>query len=192
MKETISRITESLIRLSGDSQLTAVGISVLSFAANFFLPVVPVVLTCFGLSLIDLYYGLKVAKVQKAKLESRRTWNGTIKKMRDTFTIVVAARGIELFIINSIVESTFLVGGVSLIIALTELWSILENLNTLNPQGPWRALGKFMRKKGSDALSIDIETLLKDDNTKKSTSHTEAMGDPCDSGVTNDSNNCHV
>lgn len=165
MKATISRIMESMIKLSGDSQIAAVGVTGLAFLSNFFLPVMPVVLTCFGLSLFDLWYGLKVAKMQKTKLESRRTWNGTIKKLRDTLTIITAARGIELFILVNFIDSMFLVGGVSLIIAMTEFWSILENLNTLNPKGPWRALGKFMRQKGSDALKMDLDKILNDDST---------------------------
>ena len=50
-----------------------------------------------------------------------------------------------------------LTGGATVIIGLTELWSILENLNTLNPKGPWRALGKFLKKKGEDYTGINIE-----------------------------------
>ena len=50
-----------------------------------------------------------------------------------------------------------LTGGVVVIIGLTELWSILENLNTLNPNGPWRALGAFLKKKGEDYIGTEIE-----------------------------------
>lgn len=57
-------------------------------------------------------------------------------------------------------------GGVTVIVTLTELWSILENLNTLNPQGPWRALGKFLKKKGEDytGIEIDLNRNLNGDN----------------------------
>ena len=51
-----------------------------------------------------------------------------------------------------------LTGGVTIIVSLTELWSILENLNTLNPKGPWRALSQFLTKKGEDYTGIDLET----------------------------------
>jgi hypothetical protein len=60
-----------------------------------------------------------------------------------------------------------LTGGATVVIALTELWSILENLNTLNPEGPWKALGKFLKKKGEDFIGTEID--LNDDditNTK--------------------------
>lgn len=50
-----------------------------------------------------------------------------------------------------------LTGGATVIIGLTELWSILENLNTLNPKGPWRALGKFLKKKGEDYIGSEID-----------------------------------
>ncbi|MEE3413813.1 MAG: hypothetical protein VZR53_00390 [Prevotella sp.] len=56
-----------------------------------------------------------------------------------------------------------LTGGVTAIITLTELWSIIENLNTLDPKGPWKLLGKFLRKKGEDYTGIDLN--FDDDDT---------------------------
>ena len=50
-----------------------------------------------------------------------------------------------------------LTGGATVIISLTELWSILESLNTLNPKGPWRSLGRFLKKKGEDYTGINID-----------------------------------
>lgn len=50
-----------------------------------------------------------------------------------------------------------LTGGVTAIITLTEMWSILENLNTVDPNGPWRMLGKFLRKKGEDYTGIELD-----------------------------------
>ena len=49
-----------------------------------------------------------------------------------------------------------LTGGAAVIITLTEIWSIIENLNTLDPKGPWRLLGKFLRKKGEDYTGIEL------------------------------------
>ena len=37
---------------------------------------------------------------------------------------------------------TLLSGGATVLICLTELWSIIENLNTLDPTGPWKILKK--------------------------------------------------
>ena len=63
---------------------------------------------------------------------------------------------------------SLLSGGATIIIGLTELWSILENLNTLNPHGPWKALGKFLRKKGEDYIGTEIE--LNDERIDNTTS----------------------
>jgi len=46
---------------------------------------------------------------------------------------------------------------VTIIVGLTELWSILENLNTLEPKGPWRVLSRFLTKKGEDLTGINLE-----------------------------------
>jgi len=56
-----------------------------------------------------------------------------------------------------------LTGGATVIIGLTELWSIIENINTLDPNGPWRILGKFLKKKGEDYTGIDLEELKEND-----------------------------
>lgn len=61
-------------------------------------------------------------------------------------------------------------GGVTVIVTLTELWSILENLNTLNPDGPWKALSRFLKKKGEDYTGIELE-LNKDSNSKPNDEH---------------------
>jgi len=37
------------------------------------------------------------------------------------------------------------------------LWSIIENLNTIDPNGPWRILGKFLKKKGEDYTGIELD-----------------------------------
>ena len=52
---------------------------------------------------------------------------------------------------------TVLSGGAAALICLTEIWSILENLNTLDPDGPWRILGKYLKKKGEDYAGINIK-----------------------------------
>lgn len=137
----------------------------MSFLSNFFLPIAPVVLTCFGISLIDLYYGLKIAKLNE-KIESRRAWTGTLKKGKDVLMILTTARGVELYVLGG-VAGTALVGGFATIVAITELWSVLENLNTLNPKGPWRLLGKFMRKKGQDLTGINLDELTNEHSVNK-------------------------
>lgn len=157
MKDTINRILDTLSLVTNNSTVAQIGITISVVISNFFLPIVPVILTCFGLTIIDLIYGLKVAKKQKVKIESKRTWNGTIRKMRDMFSILTMVRGIELYLLAG-VSGTALIGAVATIIGFTELWSILENMNTLNPNGPWRAIGNFLRKKGKETVGMDLDT----------------------------------
>lgn len=98
----------------------------------------------------------------KKKIESHKNWKGTLTKLVDEFTIISLARLLELAVLGE--QGVFvLTGGATVIISLTELWSILENLNTLNPEGPWKALGKFLKKKGEDYIGTEID--LNDGNT---------------------------
>ena len=70
--------------------------------------------------------------------------------------LVLLAHGIEWSILDE--SGVFvLTGGVTAIITLTELWSIIENLNTVDPDGPWRIIGKFLKKKGEDFTGIELD-----------------------------------
>jgi phage-related holin len=109
-----------------------------------------------------MFYGIKVACKQNKKIESHKGWKGTLTKLADEMVIISLARLLELAVLGE--QGVFvLTGGSTVIIALTELWSILENLNTLNPDGPWKALGKFLKKKGEDYTGIEID--LNDEHT---------------------------
>ena len=110
---------------------------------------------CFATTIIDMIYGFKVARKQNKKIESGKNWEGTIAKIFNEFVIIALAHGIEWSIFDE--TGVFLLtGGVTAIITLTELWSIIENLNTIDPDGPWRLLGKFLRKKGEDYTGIEL------------------------------------
>lgn len=87
-------------------------------------------------------------------------------KLFDEFTIISLARLLESSVFGAD-DISILTGGTTVIIGLTELWSILENLNTLNPKGPWKALGKFLRKKGEDYIGTEIELDNVDTNNDK-------------------------
>ena len=87
-------------------------------------------------------------------------------KLFDEFTIISLARLLESSVFGAD-DISILTGGTTVIIGLTELWSILENLNTLNPKGPWKALGKFLRKKGEDYIGTEIELDNADTNKDK-------------------------
>ena len=154
--QTLTIIHNVLNTVTNGSILGKVGIYFSALLAAFFTPIVGLLLTCFIFTILDLIYGLKVAKRFKQKITSEKTWKGTITKVRDEWLIIVLARMLEFTVLGSTGIFVF-TGGATVIIGLTELWSILENLNTLNPKGPWRALGKFLKKKGEDYTGINIE-----------------------------------
>lgn len=154
--QTLTIIHNVLNTVTNGNILGKVGIYFSALLTAFFTPIVGLLLTCFIFTVLDLIYGIKVAKRFKQKITSEKTWKGTITKVRDEWLIIVLARMLEFTVLGS-AGIFVLTGGATVIIGLTELWSILENLNTLNPKGPWRALGKFLKKKGEDYTGINIE-----------------------------------
>ena len=127
-----------------------------SIITAFYSPIAALLLACFAFTVVDLIYGIKVARKLKKKIKSNKSWKGTLSKLEHEFVIISLARLLEYAVLDD--TGVFvLTGGATVIIGLTELWSILENLNTLNPKGPWKALGKFLRKKGEDYIGTEIE-----------------------------------
>lgn len=127
-----------------------------SLATAYFMPIVGLLFACFACTTADLIYGLRVAKKQGCKITSSKSWKGTLRKLRDEFTIIMLSHVLE----HSVMGAgglTVLSGGATVLICLTEIWSVLENLNTLDPNGPWRVLGAFLRKKGQDYTGIEID-----------------------------------
>ena len=119
-------------------------------------PIVALLVCCFVFTAADMFYGIKVACKQQKKITSSKNWKGTIIKLLDELTLISLARLLEYSVLGS--DDVFvLTGGITVIISLTELWSIIENLNTLNPSGPWKALGKFLKKKGEDYIGTEID-----------------------------------
>lgn len=128
-----------------------------SILTAFYSPIAALLICCFAFTAADMFYGIKVAHKFKKKITSNKNWKGTLTKLLDEFSIISLARLLEYAILGQEQGVFVLTGGVTVIIALTELWSILENLNTLNPDGPWKALGKFLKKKGEDYIGTEIE-----------------------------------
>ena len=161
--DSIGRMFEGL---SGGSQAGKLGIAVGSLVTAFYSPIAALLLCCFAFTVADMFYGIKVSHKFKQKITSHKNWKGTIVKILDEWTIISLARLLELSVLGE--QGVFvLTGGATVIIGLTELWSILENLNTLNPQGPWKALGKFLKKKGEDYIGTEIDLDDEDTNNNK-------------------------
>ena len=123
----------------------------------FYSPIVPLLVTCFVFTAMDMFYGIKVAFKNKKKIESHKNWSGTLVKLLDEWVLISLARLLEMSVMGEETGVFVLTGGATVIVGLTELWSILENLNTLNPKGPWKALGKFLKKKGEDYIGTEID-----------------------------------
>ena len=132
----------------------------------FLAPIQWLLVICFATTVLDMISGMRVARKLKQKIQSSKNWSGTLRKILDEFMLVLLAHGIEWAILDE--SGVFvLTGGVTAIITLTELWSIIENLNTVDPDGPWRIIGKFLKKKGEDytGIELDFDNNEHDDDT---------------------------
>lgn len=167
MLTTLSTIGRMLEGFSAGTPLGKFLIASCGIVTAIYSPIVALLVSCFAFSVVDMIYGIKVAKKQKQKITSDKNWNGTLRKIFDEFVILSLARLLEYSVLHT--QNVFIItGGVAVIISLTELWSILENLNTLNPDGPWKALGKFLKKKGEDYTGIEINLTTNNDEHNNS------------------------
>ena len=155
MRHLLTAIWDMFECFSAGTTIGKILIAAGSLLLGFYSPIALLLLACFAVTVTDLVYGLKVARMLKKKLTSKKNWKGTLNKLEHEFVIISLARLLELAVLDE--QGVFvLTGGATVIIGLTEIWSILENLNTLNPDGPWKLLGKFLKKKGEDFTGIDL------------------------------------
>lgn len=163
--QTIQHIGNAINAMTQNTLFGKFLVSLGVAAVSFVTPIVDLLMICFATTLADMIFGIKVARKFKRKIESQKSWKGTLRKIMDEFTIILLAHGIEWSIVDQ--SGVFvLTGGATAIITLTEMWSILENLNTLDPKGPWRVLGKFLKKKGADYIGVELNN---DDETISNT-----------------------
>lgn len=142
--------------LSGNTWFGKVAIACGALLASYFTPIVGLLIACFSCSVVDMCYGINVAIKKGKKITSRKNWKGTLIKIKDEFALILLAHLIE-YVLFGENATLYLSGGITAIVTLTELWSILENLNTLNPDGPWRMLGKFLKTKGEEYTGIELD-----------------------------------
>ena len=162
MQNTLNNISNNLESMTQGTFVGKLLISTGAVLTAYFTPILGLLLTCFSTTIVDMLYGFKLAHKQHKKITSDRNRKGTLTKLRDEFAIICLARMIEFTVIGT--SGVFiLTGGATVIIALTEIWTILETLNTLNPNGPWRSLSKFLKKKGEDYTGIDLD--INDNNS---------------------------
>lgn len=153
---TIEKIGEAINSMVNGSIVGKLLVSAGAAVTAFLAPIQWLLTICFATTFADMIFGIRVARKQKKKIESNKNWEGTLRKILDEFIIIGLAHGIEWAIFDQ--SGVFIItGGVTAIITLTELWSIIENLNTIDPDGPWRIIGKFLKKKGEDYTGIELD-----------------------------------
>lgn len=162
LSETLQHIWTTVNTMVNGSVVGKILVGASSMIVGYYAPIWYLLLICFATTVVDMVYGMKVARKLKQKIESGKNWSGTLRKIKDTFIILSLIHGIEWSVLDQ--SGVFLLtGGATAIITLTELWSIIENLNTLDPNGPWRLLGKFLKKKGEDITGVELN--LEDEHT---------------------------
>lgn len=125
-----------------------------SWVVGSLAPLWTVLLILALLIFVDAFLGCKVSIKNGLKCESRRFWK-TLRKLGWCSAIVWFANRIDVDILKSfdahLVE--FFAGAITGV----ELWSVIENLSELYPDGPWKVLKKFIKKKGEKYLDITID-----------------------------------
>lgn len=131
-----------------------IGTTLTSALSTFFLPIWVPVIAVGVLIIIDMILGIKVSLSKGDKIQSRR-FGSTIKKLCLSSLMICCGHLVDEYIISSI--DLHLVEGFAGLVAGVELWSMVENLQTLDPTGPWKIFSKFIKKKGEKYLDITID-----------------------------------
>ena len=176
MGSYLQNISNALSSITQNSSIANVLIGAGAVLTAYFAPIVGLLVTCFVLTVMDMGYGIAVAKKLKKKITSQKNWKGTLSKLYHELILLGLARLVEFTVLGQ--EGVFvLTGGITVIVSLTELWSIIENLNTLYPDGPWKVIGAFLKKKGEDYIGVDVD--LKNGNTDDTKVVDEPLEDRC-------------
>lgn len=153
---TLQQIGNTINAIVNGSFLGKMLVGASAAITAFLAPIQWLLVICFATTVLDMISGMRVARKLKQKIQSSKNWSGTLRKILDEFMLVLLAHGIEWAILDE--SGVFvLTGGVTAIITLTELWSIIENLNTVDPDGPWKVIGRFLKKKGEDYTGIELD-----------------------------------
>lgn len=161
----LASIGNTFNTISNGTEIGKLAVAASAILVAYISPIVGLLVACFACSITDMIYGIKVAKRLGKKITSKKNWKGTLTKIKDEFALILLAHLLEYVI--GCGDNFILSGGVAVIICLTEILSILENLNTLNPEGPWKLISKFLKKKGSDIMDIDDNIIQQNDDDNK-------------------------
>lgn len=156
LSQTLQHIGSAINSITQGNPIGTWLVGIGSAITAFLTPIQYLLMICFAATIVDMFCGFRVARKFKQKIESGKNWSGTLRKLIDEFVIICLAHGLEWAVMDE--SGVFvLTGGATIIITLTEMWSILENLNTVDPNGPWKMLGKFLKKKGEDYTGVELD-----------------------------------
>lgn len=161
----LASIGNTFNTISNGTEIGKLAVAASAILVAYISPIVGLLVACFACSITDMIYGIKVAKRLGKKITSKKNWKGTLIKIKDEFTLILLAHLLEYVIGYG--DNFILSGGIAVIICLTEILSILENLNTLNSEGPWKLISKFLKKKGSDIMDVDDNIIQQNDDDNK-------------------------
>lgn len=161
----LASIGNTFNTISNGTEIGKLAVAASAILVAYISPIVGLLVACFACSITDMIYGIKVTKRLGKKITSKKNWKGTLTKIKDEFALILLAHLLEYVIGYG--DNFILSGGIAVIICLTEILSILENLNTLNPEGPWKLISKFLKKKGSDIMDIDDNIIQQNDDDNK-------------------------
>lgn len=161
----LASIGNTFNTISNGTEIGKLAVAASAILVAYISPIVGLLVACFACSITDMIYGIKVAKRLGKKITSKKNWKGTLTKIKDEFALILLAHLLEYVIGYG--DNFILSGGIAVIICLTEILSILENLSTLNPEGPWKLISKFLKKKGSDIMDIDDNIIQQNDDDNK-------------------------
>lgn len=130
------------------------GTGIISWIAGSFAPIWMVLLIVTLLIFTDAFLGCRVSTKAGNPCDSRRLWT-TIKKLCWCSAFIWFGCQIDTHILVSF--NAHLVEFFAGIISGVELWSVVENLNSLDPTGPWKIFSKFIKTKGEKYLDITID-----------------------------------
>ena len=119
MNNILTQIGYMFNSICGQSQWAKIWLGVSALLTAYIVPVVGLLVACFAFTVIDMIYGIKVAKKLGQKITSKKNWRGTLQKIKDEFTIILLAHLLEYVILNDQIPFV-LTGGATVIICLTE------------------------------------------------------------------------
>lgn len=130
-------------------------IAVLTALVAYFAPIGPLLFLVTVLSVIDMVYGILIAKKFHKKITSKRL-KDTPKKITNEMVVILATFLAEKLLFPG--SGYVLSAGATAIMCAAEGLSILENIHTLNPHSRvFITLKKYLVNKLSDKYGVDID-----------------------------------